>query len=182
MAQRSIPSFLAGLLTLSLWLSCDFRLSAGNDVEARVKAAYLFNIAKFTEWPDSKLGTKDAQLVIGCFCDPAFAGVLERTVAGKTAGTRRIAVRRIAGAEEVRACHILFIGASQSNVSGPLLARAKEASVLSVGEVDGFLSRGGMINFYDEDNTVHFEVNPKTAEKAGLTLSSRLLTVARIAR
>ncbi len=155
---------------------------AGSDVEEKVKAAYLFNIAKFTEWPESKLAASDPTLVIGCFCDAAFASILERTVSGKTAGARQIAVRQVERPADLNGCDILFVSASRVGSSGALLARSRETNVLSVGETTGFLGRGGMINFYNEQNTVHFEINPKTVERAGLQLSSRLLELARIAQ
>ena len=177
--RPNVPALLA--LFACCWLGAGLA-RAGDEVESKVKAGYLFNIAKFTEWPESKFAANDSPLVIGCFCDAGFAGILERTVAGKTAGTRRIAVRRVAGAEDMRGCHILFVGSAQTGSAGPLLARAKDLNVLSVGETDGFLGRGGMVNFYNEQDTVHFEINPKTAERAGLKLSSRLLTVARISQ
>ena len=68
-----------------------------------------------------------------------------------------------------------------SNVPGAVgLARAREANVLSVGEAEGFISRGGVINFYSEQDTVRFEISQKAAERAGIKLSARLLSVARV--
>ncbi len=136
MAEHRSRCFTTGLFALACWLLCSFSLSAGNEVESRVKAACLFNIAKFTDWPDAKFASGDAPILICCFCDQEFAAILERTVAGKTAGARRVAVRRIAGADDVRACHILFVGASQVNsLARFLLVRRRTAFCPSVKQV-----------------------------------------------
>jgi hypothetical protein len=174
---RFAQSFLSALLVLAmLWAAGPFAF-AQSEIEFKVKAAFLFNFAKFTEWPPAKLGANDP-FVIGCFSDPEFMEVLEATVAGKTFGSRRIVVKRITGADDLRACHMLFIGRTKDDNATALLARAREMHVLSVGEVDGFTNRGGMIGFVRADGSVKFAINPQQAERAGLTLSSKLLGLA----
>lgn len=179
--HRGKPPWLSRALALLACCWLGGVALAQSDVEQAVKAGYLYNFAKFTDWPAAKFTKPSAPLVIGCLGEPAFANALERAVAGKAVGTRRIVVRRIASADEVSACHILFVGRGQRDGAGPLLAKARESNVLTVGEAEGFLSRGGMINFYMEQDNVRIEASPRTAEKAGLKLSSRLLGVARIA-
>ena len=180
-AHRRRATLLSRALVL---LACGWLGAAAlaqSDIEQSVKAGYLYNFAKFTDWPTAKFGQPAAPLVIGCFSDATFATALDHAVAGKAVGARRIVVRRVTGAEEIGGCHILFVGHAQRDGAGPLLAKSKELNVLTVGEADGFLSRGGMINFYMEQDNVRIEASPKTAERAGLKLSSRLLSVARIA-
>jgi hypothetical protein len=154
---------------------------AGSDVEFRVKAGFLYNFAKFTEWPAGKLGSPDAPIVIGMNASNEFIDVLEKTVAGKTVGNRRIVVRKISSAEEARACHLLMIGYAQRDSAGPMLAKARDANVLTVGESDNFNSRGGIINFYMDGDNVRFQISARAAERAGLKLSARLLSLAKVA-
>jgi preprotein translocase subunit Sec61beta len=174
-----------------LWLAAFLALLSGqgigtalgqSDIEMKVKAAYLLNLIKFTDWPAAKFSEEDAPVVIGCFCNAGFTQMLDRVMASKMAGGRRLVVRRVSRGEDLAGCHVLFVGAERLSAAGALLAVARKESVLSVGESPDFLDSGGMVNFFDEQDTVHIEINPQTASRAGLTLSSRLLTVARIAR
>jgi hypothetical protein len=172
-----LQRFLGGLLALLVIFSLARSTFAQSEIEFKVKAAFLFNFAKFTEWPAAKLGSADS-FVIGCFSDPEFIDVLEATVAGKTMGSRRIVVKRVNGADDLRACHLLFIGRTNNDNATELLARAKEMHVLTVGEIDGFTNRGGMIGFVPADGSVKFTINQKQAERAGLKLSSKLVGLA----
>lgn len=148
-----------------------------SQIEFKVKAAFLFNFAKFTQWPPINQAPADS-LVIGCFSDPEFMEVLEATVAGKTVESRHIVVKPVAGVGDLRACHMLFIGRSKEGDAAALLARAKEMHILTVGESDGFTNRGGMIGFVPSEGSVKFSVNPQQAERAGLRLSSKLVRLA----
>lgn len=162
------------LLAVS-WLSGS--ASAQSEIEFKVKAAYLFNFAKFTQWPSAR-DSPAAPLVIGCFSEPEFMEVLEATVAGKTVAARRIIVKSVNGIDDLRACHMLFVGRTKDDKASALVARAREMHVLTVGEGDGFTSRGGMIGFVPADGSVKFAINPQQAERAGLKLSSKLLGLA----
>jgi hypothetical protein len=127
--------------------------------------------------PSGRL-TESEPLVIGCFSDPDFLEVLEATVAGRTVGSRRIVVKRVGGTDDLRGCHILFVGRAQDDNAGALLARAKQMQVLTVGESAGFTERGGMIGFVQADGNVKFAINEEQADRAGLKLSSKLLGLA----
>ena len=151
--------------------------AAQSEIELKVKAAFLFNFAKFTQWPAATFAASDP-FVIGCLTDPDFMEVLEATVAGKTVASRRIAVKRVIEVDDLRGCHMLFVGRTKDDNSAALLAKAKEMHVLTVGERDGFTGRGGMIGFVPADGSVKFAVNPQQAERAGLRLSSKLLGLA----
>jgi hypothetical protein len=165
------------VFTLLAMLSLAGSAWAQSEIELKVKAAFLFNFAKFTEWPPGKLAAADS-LVIGCFSDSEFATTLEATVEGKMFGLRRIIVKRVSAADDLSACHMLFVGRSQDDNAAGLLARAKQMHVLTVGESPGFTERGGMIGFVLADGNVKFAINQQQADRAGLKLSSKLLGLA----
>jgi uncharacterized protein DUF4154 len=148
-----------------------------SEVELKVKAAFLFNFAKFTQWP-AATATPGDRFIIGCFSDAAFRDVLETTIASKTIASRPIVVKEVTGAGDLRSCHMLFVGRSKDDSAAALLARAREMHILIVGETDGFTSRGGMIGFVAKDGNVKFTINPRAAEQAGLALSSKLVGLA----
>jgi hypothetical protein len=142
-----------------------------------VKAAFLYNFVKFVEWPTRALEGRDA-IVIGVLGEGPLGATLERTLAGKTVGERRIVARRLATGGEAGTCHVVFIGAALAPQTAEILKGLEGASVLTVGESERFAEAGGMIGFTLEANKVRFEINRAAAEHAGLRLNSQLLKLA----
>jgi hypothetical protein len=145
---------------------------AGDDLEYQVKAAFLFNFLKFVEWPPAAGESPWGVCILGH--DP-FGQVLDQTVRGKIVNGRAVEVRRYSRLADVKDCNILFIGHADFG----RLGMPAQAGVLTVGEVPGFLKSGGIINFYIEENRVHFEIQPSVARSAGLRVSSQLLKLGR---
>jgi len=148
-------------------------------LEYAVKAAFLYNFAKFVEWPDSPAAPPSTLTLCVLGTDP-FGEALETAVLDKTVRSRTLSVRRLQGLEDLGPCPILFIASSEVGRLPQILERLRGAPVLTVGESDGFARAGGMIGFFLEENRVRFEVNLGAAEAAGLRISSRLLGVAKV--
>ena len=144
--------------------------------EARVKAAYLFNFAKFVDWPASAFSSAKAPMVIGIVGRDAVGDELVRACSGATAGGHPVEVRRIVAAD-ARECHLVFI--PESERGDGVLATTQGSPVLVVGEGEGFTRRGGSLGFVKEGGAVKFEANPKAAARNGLNVSAKLLRVAR---
>ncbi len=149
---------------------------AQSAIELRVKAAFVYNFAKFTTWPAEV--PPGNPFVIGCYGDGAFMEVLTATVAGKSLEGHPIAVKMIGSAEDLSGCQILFVGNGQAHRAATLLRTATTAHVLTVGVSDDFASKGGMIQFVVVNNGVKFVINQQEAEVAGLKISSKLLELA----
>jgi hypothetical protein len=148
--------------------------------EDRVKAAYLYNFAKFVEWPVASFSSVDDPLIICSVGDARLAEVLQQTARGKQAQGRSIEVRQVSGAGEFRACRILWIAFPDKERISPILRSVQSANVLTVGQSDEFIRLGGTINLARNENSIELEINPKAAETAGLKISSRLLAVSRV--
>jgi hypothetical protein len=148
--------------------------------EYEVKAVYLFNFAKFVEWPSIPADEGEEGRFTLCVLgrDP-FGRLLDRALAGETLHGRRAATRRIATAQEASSCRMVFISESETGRLEQVLRTLGEESILTVSDMDDFSSRGGMIQLVLEEDRVRFEVNLTAATKAGLALSSELLKVAR---
>jgi YfiR/HmsC-like len=145
--------------------------------EYKVKAAFLFNFAKFVEWPERHRATQSVTIgVVGA--DP-FGDSLDQVVLNKMVGSKSIEIRRFASLEEMEPCHILFISRSESSRLGEILKALEGTATLTVGEDEEFLRKGGVIRFFTQENKIRFEINVDAAEYEGLRLSSRLLQVAR---
>ena len=150
-------------------------------VEYQVKAAFLYNFAKFTEWPDQAFPSRESAFTI-CHTDDPFHGAVERTVQGETWNGRPLSVKQIESGSEVRGCQIVYISQSAAQKGMEILMAAANAPVLTVGETASFIDAGGIIRFTESGHRIRFEINPDAADHASLRVSSRLLRLADIVR
>lgn len=141
--------------------------------EYQVKAVFLYNFTQFVHWPPS-----GGPFVIGVLGNDPFGAYLDETVAGEKVAGKPIVIKRYKETNDVNACHILFISASQ--VSTETLTRLKSRNVLTVGDSGSFIKQGGMIRFYTENNKIRLQINLAAAKEANLEISSKLLRVADI--
>ena len=151
--------------------------------EYLIKAGFIFNFAKFVEWPSTAFAQPDSPIVIGILGTDPFGTIIDKIVQDKKVGARGFVVKRLkwgADLKELSTCKILFVGASEKAHMDELVQIVRGLPILTVGETPGFAERGGVIRFVLEDNRVRFEVNVEAAHQADLTISSRLLTLARI--
>jgi len=151
-----------------------------SSVEYEVKAAFLYNFAKFVDWPARSFGRLNEAFTI-CVADEGFAGALEKVVQGETLNARRLAGRRIASPENMMGCHIIYIDSSRSRLIADMNA-LRDTPVLTVGETEEFINEGGMIRFIETGHRIHFQVNADAIERSPLKLSSRLLRLAEFVR
>jgi len=177
-------AFLAGALLGSLGAFPSPRAEdpAGIPLEHQVKIAFLYNFAKFVEWPPDVFSDGTGPLVIGILGTGPLCDELETTLQGKMVNARSILVKRFRPGERIEHVQILFVSPSIGKELPHALGALRGAAILSVGDTDGFTALGGMINFRIEENRVRFDVNIDAAELAGLKISSKLLTVARVVR
>jgi hypothetical protein len=148
--------------------------------EYEVKAAFLYNFAKFVDWPPRAFPDSSTPLRICVLGRDPFGDTLSRIGQGKSISGRPITSQAVRSSADARPCHILFIGSSDPAFLKPALALLHNLPVLTVGESNDFLSLGGMINFVLEQDRVRFEINLEAAESHHLKLSSKLLAVARV--
>jgi len=168
------------VLGLGLIAGVPTPLSAQAADEAHVKAAFLFNFAKFVVWPSQTFKSPSDSFQI-CVWGPSVVGPALLEIAhDKTVDGRPLVVTTISDSTAAASCQILFVSAIATQKARPLLDEMRSRSVLTVGESAGFAATSGIVNFKMEDNRVRFEINPKAAEQAHLQMSSRLLNLALI--
>jgi YfiR/HmsC-like len=148
--------------------------------EYQVKAAFLFNFAKFVEWPPGGFHDPTAPLQICILGRDPFGQGLRDIVSTKTVNGRRLEIDYMADIQLARACHILFIASSEKARVKQILETMRGTVALTVADTDGFAEQGGMISFLLDNDRVLFEVNRNAAERAGLKISSKLLSVAKL--
>ena len=146
--------------------------------EYDVKAAFLFNFAKFVAWPDDAFADAKTPLVIGIVGDDPFGAALEELTRGERVDGRPIVLKRLRLEGDTPKCHILFIAGAHGRRLAQLLGALKHAPVLTVGEAREFTELGGVIRFTKQDYRVGFDVNLDAATRGRLRISSKLLSVA----
>jgi hypothetical protein len=145
--------------------------------EDDIKAAFLFNFTQFVEWPPAADASEPFRICI--VAEPAFDAAVDRTVAGESVGRRAIVRTSPAAPDAARTCQILFIGRQETERLDRWMSAVKGAPVLVVGESRAAWDHGAHITFVVENNRVRFDVNKDNAARAGLSISSKLLRVAR---
>ena len=154
---------------------------AGFD-EYQVKAAFLYNFAKFVDWPPGSFANPTDPIGICIAGQNPFGTTLENMVRGKKVGDRAFVVRQIADTQMPSQCQILFIGAGEWKRTPTLLDALKTAAVLTVGETADFTALGGIIVFKLEGTRVHIQIDIEAAEHSRLKISSKLLSLAEIVK
>ena len=150
---------------------------ADTPIEYQVKAAFLLNFARFTEWPPAAFSSADAPIQICVLRENPFGEILSETIRQETAGGRPLRARIIDSFPEAERCHLLFVPRGQTRRAAPLIARP--APLVTVGESSDFLQAGGTINLFLEDGRVRFAINQEAAARQGVRFSSHLLRLAR---
>ena len=146
--------------------------------EYQVKAVFLFNLAQFVEWPPKAFADPGAPLVVGVLGEDPFGSYLDETLRGERAHNRPLLLQHYRRVSEVRVCHVLFISRSETDRLDQIFAAVRGRSVLTVGDADEFISRGGMIGLVTEKNKIRIRINAEAVRAAGLTISSKLLRLA----
>jgi hypothetical protein len=146
-----------------------------------LRAAFMYNFAKFTEWPANVI-PRDQPMVFCVTDDAPMAEALEQIVKGRAVGGHALAVRRVGLDNGVRACHLLYASGLDAKRTNDLLGTLDQLPVLTVGDFERFAQMGGVASFFVEDGKMRFSINIDSAQRAGLRVSSKLLMLARIVR
>ena len=146
--------------------------------EPALKAAFIYNFAKFTDWPQKVLPAT-AAFVMCVLGDPAVSDALTRTVSGRELVGHRISVSQVSAADPLTSCHILYLGGVSGADATRIVTPLRDVPVLTISDADGFARRGGMTEFFVEDGKMRFCINIESARRPRLQLSSKLLALAR---
>ena len=146
--------------------------------EYRVKGAFLLNFAKFVEWPESAFKGPGDPIAVCILGVSPFSPSLDAAAQSAVVEKRPVVVRQIPEPLLARQCQIVFVSAAERKRVHALLQAVQGASVLTVGETEGFIADGGVIELGVEDNRVRMQINSAAAKKGGLRISAKLLSLA----
>lgn len=144
--------------------------------EQAVKAGFIFNFIKFTQW--SATQESDSRRLLICTTSDKPLGGQVAKLAGRSVGAKSIEVRSNSGTNESANCDVLFIPASDADRAETYLRSLGNAPVLTIGDFPGFIKAGGMIGLRMQENRLKFDVNLGSAQRAGLQLNSQMLKLA----
>lgn len=176
-ARRRRALLVAGALALGL--AAATAVAGAEDVTpAALKAAFLYNFAKFTEWPVEPAASTPLHLCI--LNDQAAEEALARLAGGASINGRAVIVMRGVARERLRSCHLLYLAGDDAHSADAVVAELQGAAILTVSDGERFPRHGGMVGLLIEGNRMRFAINPETAQRSGVRLSSRLLSLATI--
>lgn len=177
-SRRSWCQALAAWLLFGGWMISTAALPSAD--EYPVKAVFLYNFTKFISWPAEPDASTNSAFVIGIVGEDPFGPILDDAVRDELVQHRPIVVRRFPTQESIGKCHLLFIARSEKDRLGAVLERARNQTVLTVADTPEAAQQGVMINLSFLQGGVKMEINQDAIESAGLQVSAKLLSLARI--
>jgi hypothetical protein len=154
-------------------------VSAQDVTEPALKAAFIYNFAKFTEWPAAPATTPAQEAFVLCVVgDAAVNEALTRTVKARVLGGQNLSVAFITPDDAPQKCRLIYISAVTAGQAAHLVAGLRDVPVLTISDLEGFTEQGGIARFFFENGQLRFSVNVASAERAHLHISSRLLALA----
>lgn len=148
--------------------------------EYKVKAAMVYNFAKFVEWPSNSF-SGDNRIT---YCIAGKSSLINNMLhlQGKVVKERTVFVRQVESPTDVSGCQLLFITQSERAHLSSYLLQSNHHNILTVSDLELFAESGGMIGFTEVEHKIRFEINQETAQKQGLKISSHLLNLSRKTR
>jgi hypothetical protein len=158
----------------------------GVSKEYQVKAAFLYNFAKFVDWPADRFSHDTAPIRIAVIGQNPFGDELDHALRGRKISGRDVLVDYLAAADrpafEASSYHVIYVAAGEERSLEKFAGGTGGARALTVGESARFAAEGGIVKFSTIDDKVRFEINADAADVAGLKISAQLLKLATTVR
>ncbi len=148
--------------------------------EYQIKAVFLFNFAQFVQWPPTVFTREDEPFRIGILGEDPFGSFLDETVQGEKIDGHPLVVERYGSIAAAKGCQILFIGKAEMGQIESIFEDLKGQNILTVGDAEGFVQKGGVVRFATEKNKIHLRISLQAAKRANLTISSKILRLSEI--
>jgi hypothetical protein len=179
---RSLGAAVLALVLVVASVGAGRRVAAGENgprqPEYLIKAAYLYNFALFVDWPADAFATPDDPFIVGIVGPDPFGWAIDRTVEDKRINRRRIVIQRLQPTDDLRRCQMLFIGDAGA-LGADIAKRLGGLPILIVDDARSGTAPGGVVAFTVKDDKVGFEIDLQAAKRAGLKISSKMLSLAR---
>ena len=175
--SNTMPLWLSVLICLSI-LSIPTASSLAQDEfevrEYQIKASFIYRFIQFAQDPP---GWDSVDAVTLCGVSSKRFSIIANALEGKLIGEKPLEIRHLNEKSSMVGCQVLFIDSTKNRIEQP--DTLTSLSILTIGETDQFIRRGGLIRFFESRNKVRFEINVEAAKQAGITFSSKLLKLAK---
>ena len=179
-AQRSVLMLLASLCVVMTFAPVA-KAQRAADVN-KLKAAFIYQFSNFVDWPSEAFELDDSPFVIGVVGNKDLREILKSAVRGKSVDGHPLEIKSFESSGDPSSCHILFIGKTEKQHVQGILDLCSDKPVLTIGDSEDFTDKGGVILLYEERNKLRIEINTDAADRAELSISSRLLGLGRLVR
>ena len=149
-------------------------------VEYQIKADFVYTVAKFVDWPEGAFASPSTPLTFGIVGSDVVADAISQALRGKKVHERPIRTVRVTDPRRALDCQILYVSDPDPVRIKALLDQVGTSSILTIGEGGDFAARGGILGLHLSDTLVQFEVNMQSAEKAGISISSKILRLGQV--
>jgi len=147
--------------------------------EYELKAAVLYKIVKYVDWPAVSFENTDDTYILYILGEDPFGDMIQ-AYENRSINDKKLEIRRARRVSDIGPCHMLFIGSSEEKNLPSILNAIQHRNILTVGDMEEFAHRGGIINFVLKQNRITFEINLQNAKDAGLQINAKLLRLATI--
>ena len=172
--MKSIKTTLIAIATVFTTMTASAQYS-----EYEVKAAYIFNFAKFIEWPADYIPGDTIYLCV--YKNDPFGIILEKTMIGRKANGKDWKIKRISSLAETDKCHMLFISDIKQHEALQVIKEISGKPIVTIGDEMNYLCKiGGTINFLPQFSERQFEINKDVANEIGIKISPKLLLLAKV--
>jgi hypothetical protein len=175
--DSSTPIHIARI-ALALVLIVQTPVSAQDVTEPALKGVFIYNFAKFTEWPVDAVPAA-APLVMCVLGDVAVGDALERAVKGRIIAGHAVTVLKEPAAASQQVCNVIYVSGVTADQAAQLVAGVRDVPVLTISDVEGFTELGGIVRFFFESGRLRFAIDLGSAKRARLQISSNLLALAK---
>ncbi len=178
-----MPKFIVHLTLVILLFPLRLQAQMGVTMypsEYQIKAKYLYNFARFVDWPDQTFTHSDSPYIIGILGEDPFGIDIDKTVEGKKVKNRNFIIRRFKNLETLEYCHILYIGIDDHKRRKIVVERLKGENILTVSDKKNFAHNGGLINFIIKEKKIRFQINLRAVKESDILISSKILRQADI--
>ena len=177
--QPKAKRLLVGILTITAVLSWISATRAGEAKESDLKAAFLYNFAKFTEWPGEREATR--YFLVGIYRPDRLSQNLDHLTSESVRG-RPIRIRTCTAPSDALNCHLVYVNTADDGIIRDFVEDLRGKPVLVISDARGAANLGAMIGIFTVEGKLRFEINMASVESSGLKMSAHLLGMARIVR
>lgn len=175
----SLPRRLS--LLVAIWLTAGAawaRETVNEPLDLRIKAERIVAVAHFVEWPERRLPRPTAPLVIGVWGSDAITGPLMELLHNRQIKGHPVVVREVTDRDDLLGCHLVFFPRAENSRLESLLRPLRREGILTLGETEAFLGRGGVMSLLKVSDTYRLQVSADAVKRERLVVSSKLLQLA----